>query len=131
MPEGLAHDVELGALLHVVGGEGVPQAVGRGARNAGLPQVLADDAPDRPGAQGPLELAQEQVLLVDLRPDGQVGIGRPAVLSVERDDAVLAPLAVHPQRADAALVAADAGGKLDVAEPNPDALGLADAGLQE
>ena len=46
MPKSLPHDVELGALMNVMGGEGVPQRKGRGARDPGFGQVFADEGVD-------------------------------------------------------------------------------------
>jgi len=58
-------DAQVGVAADVLGGEGVPQRVGRGAFYPGEGEVLLNHILDAARPQPPLELGEEAVLVGD------------------------------------------------------------------
>ena len=83
-------------------------------RNSSFIEVFRNQVPDRAAAEGFFKLRQKQVFLIDLGTHGQIRLQRPTRLVVERDDPILATLAMDPQHADIALIPADTGGERDI-----------------
>src|SRR5580698_4132899 len=108
VPEDLLHAAQIGAALKQVGGRRVPDRVRPGVLHA----LGVDDAPRRPRVEAaPARPEEERGSAAPARQDGAAPFlparYRPQRGDPDRDDALLAALAEHPDRAPIEVEAAD------------------------
>lgn len=132
MSQRLLDHLELRAPRDMLGRKGVTQAVGGDVLDAGELAVLLDDVLDPPRAEAALELTQEEMRIVDIGADDQIGAQRPAGGVVEGHGPLLAALsAADVEYPDHPLPPQELGREFNVTDQQVGELAAADPGLEK